>query len=87
MTRDRGIPDRRLPKSQKRGKPFDLSSTESSSLRQSSQPPEEIGATQSHASDLSPEPQTSRAHLQKRVGRVLTDWRLAAGLGLAMTGG
>ncbi len=87
MTRDRGIPDRRLPKSRKRGKPFGLSFTESSSLRQSSQPPDAIGATQSPAANPPGTQISSNVLLPKRVGRVLTDWRLAAGLGLALTGG
>ncbi|MCY7323465.1 MAG: type IV secretion system protein [Phormidesmis sp. CAN_BIN36] len=82
MTRDRGIPKRRLPnssKSQNSGRPFDLPFPPSSLP---SQPPDTIADTQS-ASEF----QSSKAHLKKRLGRVLTDWRLAAGLGLALTGG
>ncbi len=87
MTRDRGIPDRRLPKSQKRGKPFGLPSTESSSLHPSSQPPDAIESAQSHAFKPSRTQTSAKAFLQKPVGRVLTDWRVAAGIGLALTGG
>ena len=73
MTRDRGIPKRRLPNpnSQNSGKPFDLP-LPSSSLP--NQPPDAIAADR-------------KALLKKRLGRVLTDWRLAVGLGLALTGG
>ena len=83
MTRDRGIPKRRLPnssKSQNSGKSFDLPFPPSSLP---SQPPDAIAATQS----ASPGQTFSKVLLKKRLGRVLTDWRLAAGLGLALTGG
>ncbi|PSB17345.1 chromosome segregation ATPase [Phormidesmis priestleyi ULC007] len=83
MTRDRGIPKRRLPNpnSQNAGKPFDLPLPSSSLPNQS---PDAIAATRSDSPGFQ---NSSKTFLKKRLGRVLTDWRLAAGLGLALTGG
>ncbi len=84
MTRDRGIPDRRLPKSQKPGNPFELPSPESLSLHQPSQPLEAIVASQSSSAGSQ---NLSKSRFKKRLRQALTDWRVAAGLGLALTGG
>ena len=86
MTRDRRIPKRQLPNSsnsQNSGKPIDLPSP-SPFLPRSSQSLEAIAAPRSDAPGFQ---SPVKILVKKRLGRVLTDWRLAAGLGLALTGG